>query len=42
MAALIGLSLVIADSDRDMPGIEPVSLGWHTSALTNELEEVRQ
>ena len=40
MAALVGFTLVIAVSERDMTGIEPVPLGWHTSALTNELQEV--
>ena len=33
--------LVIADSERDMPGIEPGPLGWYTSALTTGLQEVR-
>ena len=33
--------LVIADYERDMPGIEHGPLGWHTSALTTELQEVR-
>ena len=27
--------LVIADSERDMPGIEPGPLGWYTSALNH-------
>ena len=27
--------------EQDMPGIKPGTLGWHTSALTNELQEVR-
>ena len=39
---MVGFPLVIAVSERDMPGIEPGPLGWHTSALTNELQEVRQ
>ena len=34
--------LVIAVSELEMPGIKPVPLGWHTSALTTELQEVRQ
>ena len=34
--------LEIADSERDMPGIEPGPLGWDTSALTTRLQEVRQ
>jgi hypothetical protein len=32
---------VIADSERDMQGIEPWALGWYTSALTTGLQEVR-
>ena len=40
-SSMIGFPLVIAVSERDMPGIEPGPLGWHTSALTNELQEVR-
>ena len=32
--------LVIAVSERDMQGIEPGLLGWHTSALTNEFQKV--
>ena len=38
--SMIRFRLVIAVSERDMPGIEPGPLGWHTSALTNELQEV--
>ena len=38
---MIRFPLVIADSERDMPGIEPGLLGWHTSALTTDLQEVR-
>ena len=34
--------LVIAVSERDMPGFEPGPLGWYTSALTTGLQEVRQ
>ena len=34
------LYLAVADSERDMPGIEPGPLGWHTSALTTELKGV--
>ena len=37
---MIGFPLVIAVSDWDMPGIEHGPLSWHTSALTNELQEV--
>ena len=40
-SSMIGFPLVIAVSERDMPGIKPGQLGWHTSALTNELQEVR-
>ena len=40
--SMIEFPLVIADSKRDMPGIEPGPLGWHNSALTTELQEVRQ
>ena len=32
--------LAVAGSERDMPGIEPGPLGWHTSALTTELKGV--
>ena len=39
-SSMIGFPLVIAVSVRDMPGIETGLLGWHTSALTNELQEV--
>ena len=42
VSSMIGFPLVMADSERDKPGIEPGPLGWHTSALTNELQEVRQ
>ena len=38
---MIGFSLVIADSKRDIPVIEPGPLGSHTSALTTKLQEVR-
>jgi hypothetical protein len=34
--------LVIADSERDIPGIDRGPLGWYTSALTTGLQEVRQ
>ena len=39
---IIGFPIVIADSEQDMPGNEPGLLGWHKSALTTELQEVRQ
>ena len=32
--SMIGFPLVKADSERDMPGIEPGPLGWYTGALT--------
>ena len=35
--SMIRFPLVIAVSERDMPGFEPGPQGWHTSALTNEL-----
>ena len=38
---MIGFPLVISIFERDMPGIEPGQLGWRTSTLTNELQEVR-
>ena len=41
-SSMIGFPLVIAVSERDMPGIEPGVLGWHTSVLTNELLEAGQ
>ena len=40
-SSMIGFPLAIAVSERDMPGFEPGLLGWHTSALTNELQEIR-
>ena len=40
--SMIGFPFVIADSEWDMPGIEPGQLGWYTSALTTGLQEVRQ
>ena len=33
-SSVIGLTLVVADSKQDMPGIKPGPPGWHTSALT--------
>ena len=33
---MTGFPLVIAESERDMPGIEPGPLCWYTSALTTE------
>ena len=36
-SSMIGFPLIIADSERDMPGIKPEPLGWQTSALTTEL-----
>ena len=37
-SSMIGFLLEIADSEWYMPGIHPVLLGWHTSALTTELQ----
>ena len=42
VGGMIGFPLVIAVSEWDMLGIKPGPLGWHTSALTNELQDVRQ
>ena len=39
-SSMIGFPLVIAVSDRDMPGIEPGPLGCRSHTLTNELQEV--
>ena len=39
-SSMIGFPLEIAVSEQDMPVIEPGPLGWHTSALTNELQGV--
>ena len=41
-SSMIWFPLVIAVPEQDMPEIEPGPLGWLTSALTNELQEVRQ
>ena len=41
-SSMIVFPLVIAVSERDMPGIKPGPLGRHTRTLTNELQEVRQ
>ena len=38
--SMIGLPLVIAE--QNMPGTEHGPLGWHTRALTKELQEVRK
>ena len=39
---MIGFPFVIADSEQDMPEIKSKPIGWHTSALTSELQEVRE
>ena len=39
-SSMIGFPLLIDESEQDMPGIEPGPLGWDTSALTTELQEV--
>ena len=41
-SSMMEFPLVIAVSEQDMPGIKPGPVGWHTSALTNKLREVRQ
>ena len=38
-SSMIRFPIVISDSEKDMPGIEP--LGWYTSTLTSSLQEVR-
>ena len=40
-STMIWFPLLIAVSKGDMQGIEPGPLGWHTSDLANELQEVR-
>jgi hypothetical protein len=35
--SMIGFPLVIANVDRDIPGIEPGPPGWYTSALNTGL-----
>ena len=37
---MIWFPLVIAVSEQDMSGIKPGPLGWYTSNVTNELQEV--
>ena len=39
-SSIIRFPLVIAVSEWDMPGIDSGPLGWHTTALTNGLQEV--
>ena len=39
---MVGFPLVIAVSEWDIIGIKPGTQGWPTSALTNELQDVRQ
>ena len=41
-SSMVGFPLVKADSEQDMPGIEHWPLGWHSTALTTELQEVRK
>ena len=38
-SSMVGFPLVIADSLQDIPGIEPGPLGWHTNALTTQLQK---
>ena len=40
--SIIRFPLVIADSGQHMPEIKPGQLGWCTSALPTELQEVRE
>ena len=37
-SSLTRFPLVIGDSEPDIPGIEPLPLGWHTSTPTTELK----
>jgi hypothetical protein len=37
--SLIGFPLVAAIPERDMLGIKPGPLGWHTSTLTNDIRK---
>ena len=39
-SSMVGFPLLIADFERDMPGIEPALLDWYTSTLTTGLQEV--
>ena len=41
-SSMIRFPLVIAASERDIPGIEPGPQGWYTRALTTGLQEVKQ
>ena len=41
-SSVIGFPLVIAVYEWDMQRIKPGPQGWHTSALTNELIEMRK
>ena len=41
-SSIIGFTLVISHSKRDMPGIEQGPLGEYTSTLITELQEVRR
>ena len=38
MGQPIGFPLIIADSGRDVTGIKHGLLGWHTNALTTEIQ----
>ena len=37
-SSMLGVPLVIADSERDMPELEPEPLGWYGSTLTTGLK----
>ena len=41
-SSTICFRLVIAVTERDMPGIKHGLRGWHNSALTKELQKVKQ
>ena len=41
-SSMIGFALIIAESEQDMLEIKSWALGWHTSTLTTELQEVRK
>ena len=41
-SSMVGFPLVIANFEQDMPGNEPGSLGWHTSAQITDLQELSQ
>ena len=38
-SSIIRFPLVLADSEGEMPGMEPGPVGWYTSALTTEVRQ---